>query len=258
MNGDTAAIWSGNPPSGMQEKIREILDSGNRAGSRLNVFFRADDIARCDERFRRLMLLFQSHRMPLCLAVVPGWLNTRRWQDMERFNPESTLWCWHQHGWNHINHEMHGKKSEFGAARDRESIRRDLATGKKHLTLLLGDLFFPVFTPPWNRCSSVTLELIEELGFSAVSRSLNAKPQYKGKLPDLAVNVDLHTRKETDPRQAWNNLLLEFTEAAQSGCIGLMLHHLRMNDAAFDFLSFLLPLLQSHPGVACRTFRGLL
>lgn len=257
MTGGVSAVWSRGLPPGIQDQLGQILDRAGRQNRRLQVFFRADDIARVEERFHRLMRLFLSHRMPLCLAVVPEWLADEDWRDMQQFAPQSQLWCWHQHGWNHANHERQGKKSEFGPARTREDIRRDLARGKEHLSTILGGLFHPVFTPPWNRCSLTTLELLEELGFLAVSRSLRAKPPYSGRLPDLAVNVDLHTRKEGGWRQGWDKLLLELAEAACSGCLGIMLHHQRMNDTAFDFLSLLLPLLKERPGITCGTFREL-
>jgi hypothetical protein len=255
MTATASAIWSAPPPAGIEIKIRTILDLAAEQNKQVDVFFRADDIALVDEPFCRLMQLFRSRQMPLCLAVVPQWLQHENWKDMQQFYPENALWCWHQHGWNHTNHETLGKKSEFGPSRPREDIRRDLVQGRKHLAAVLGNLFCPVFTPPWNRCSLITLEILEELDFPAVSRSKNAKPHYAGALPDLAVNVDLHTRRETDYGEGWNNLLAELTAAAELGRIGLMLHHQRMNDAAFEFLNTLLQMLQSHRGLICKTFR---
>jgi hypothetical protein len=142
------------------------------------------------------MRLFLAHRMPLCLAVVPEWLDRSAWAKMQEYGPANPLWCWHQHGWNHTNHEPEGKKCEFGESRDRAAIQTDLRKGSEHLGRLLGDLFLPVFTPPWNRCSRATLEILAELGFLAVSRFNNARPPAAGILPELAVNVDLHTRRE--------------------------------------------------------------
>ena len=257
MENDTAVIWSGKLPTGIEKILREVLDQGTRQNRKINVFFRADDIARVDESFSRLMHLFLSSRTPLCLAVVPGWLEENEWKEMQQFNPVNSSWCWHQHGWSHTNHEAHGKKNEFGPSRSRDDVFHDLDKGRKHLTALLGDLFYPVFTPPWNRCSTFTLELLEKLDFRAVSRSLHAKPLYQGKLPDLAINVDLHTRKEKDWQEGWNQLLTDFRLAACSGRIGLMLHHLKMNDAAFEFLSFLLSLLHENPATVFTTFREL-
>ena len=69
--------------------------------------------------------------------------------------------------------------------------------------------FYPVFTPPWNRCSLDTLQLLGELGYVAVSRCRGSMPQAPRGVPDFYANVDLHTRKERDPALGWKNLLEE-------------------------------------------------
>ena len=150
-----------------------------------------------------------------------------------------------------------GKNANSGNPGTAPRSRPICARGSEHLGRLLGDLFLPVFTPPWNRCSRATLEILAELGFLAVSRFTNARPPADGIVSELAVNVDLHTRREVDFRQGWDGLFEEMAAAACSGRIGFMLHHQRMNDAAFDFLDILLTELRSR-SVACRTFRELL
>jgi hypothetical protein len=223
----------------------------------LQIFFRADDIAIVDEPFSRLMHIFLSHEMPLCLAVVPDWLDKSCWKTMQKFRPESRLWCWHQHGRSHSNHEKQGKKCEFGDSRSREAISKDLAEGREILVQSMGNLFYPAFTPPWNRCGLTALNLLRELDFKAISRSKGAKPATEGILPDIAVNVDLHTRRENDFAQGWRNLVAEFADAAGSGRMGIMLHHQRMNDAAFAFLDVLLSELHSYQNISCTTFKEL-
>ncbi|MGW8161153.1 MAG: polysaccharide deacetylase family protein [Desulfobulbales bacterium] len=251
-------IWSKNLPGSLRQKIRASLKVADKSGQPLQIFFRADDIARINKPFSRLMHLFITYEMPLCLAVVPKWLDRSGWEKMQEYDPASPLWCWHQHGWSHTNHELQGKKCEFGESRDRAALHADLLHGKEHLDRILGNLFLPVFTPPWNRCSVETLDILAELGFLAVSRFKDAQPTAAGIVTELAVNVDLHTRRETDSRQDWLNLFEDMTEAAQSGRLGFMLHHQRMNGAAFDFLEILLSELRSNPGVICGTFRDLL
>lgn len=253
-----AAIWAGPVPDGVRERIREILDGSRSGGTGLQVFFRADDIARPDAQFVRLMQLFMAHRVPLCLAVVPAWLGAAEWQGMKPFDPANAQWCWHQHGWSHTSHEPRGKKCEFGNDRSRGDIRRDLEAGRGRLKKILGSLFCPVFTPPWNRCSLATMELLGELQFQALSRYENARPIAPATLPDLAVNVDLHTRREGDGQQGWDGLFAELADAVRCGRIGFMLHHQLMNDAAFVFLDTLLTELRSRQDVSCVTFRELL
>lgn len=257
MSKTISPIWTKKLPQETQEKLREILQSVADGDRMLQVFFRADDIAVAGELFRRLMHLFLFHKMPLCLAVVPDWLNQSRWKEIQEFNPKSSLWCWHQHGRSHRNYEKQGKKGEFGDSRTEQAISIDLTEGRNILVKTMGDLFYPVFTPPWNRCGITTLNLLRELGFKAVSRSKGAKPAAKGILPDFTVNVDLHTRRESDFSEGWQNLMAEFAAAAGNGRMGIMLHHQLMNEEAFAFLDLLLAELRSCRNVSCCTFREL-
>jgi peptidoglycan/xylan/chitin deacetylase (PgdA/CDA1 family) len=208
------------------------------------IFFRADDVAAPGRNIAKLMDIFKRHRVPLCLAVVPAWLTGRRWQYLKDLGAkESSLWCWHQHGWRHVNHETDGKKQEFGTSRSRSNIKRDLVQGKRRLEDLMEAEFYPVFTPPWNRCSLSTLQLLGELGYVAVSRSHGSEPKAPRQLSDFWVDVDLHTRKEWDPALGWSNLFNELQQAIPSDCCGIMIHHQRMNEAAFDFLEMLISIL---------------
>lgn len=258
MSSQVSAIWTAPLPENIPGRLRQILSAHEGNTSPLQVFFRADDIAVVDPEFSRLMELFVRHDMPLCLAVVPGWLNAANWGHLRQFDLDNPLWCWHQHGRSHINHETEGKKGEFEDSRSWEAIKADIEGGRNILVQKFGRHFCGVFTPPWNRCGRKTLELLPKLGFRAVSRSAGARPPAAGILPDLAVNVDLHTRKENDFATGWQNLLEEFTEAVKSDRMGVMLHHQRMNDAAFDFLALLLAELRFRKNIICCSFRDLL
>ncbi|GAB4340338.1 MAG: polysaccharide deacetylase family protein [Desulfobulbaceae bacterium] len=250
-----ARIWENGLPGDTEKRLRRILETNGRE-KKTEVFFRADDIGRPGPQWRRMMELFSAHDAPLCLAVVPQWLERDGVRAMAEFEPDHPRWCWHQHGFSHVNHELQGKKCEFGDSRTRAEISTDLDQGRERLTSLLGDLFHPVFTPPWNRCSSLTIELLREKGYAALSRWTGAKPLASG-IPDLAVNVDLHTRKETDLQQGWDALYAEMKKALASGRMGIMLHHQRMNGQAFAFLDLLLTVLREQPGIEWRTFRTL-
>jgi hypothetical protein len=220
------------------------IDKGCRqATQRPLVFFRADDIGVPSRGFGQLIACFQKHRLPLCLATVPAWLTAARLKELRHHTgTDSTQWCWHQHGRLHRNFETSGKKQEFGPARTKSVLHASLLQGKERLTELLGTDFHPVFTPPWNRCGSDTLQALVELHFTALSRSRNARPETLPTLPDYQVNVDLHTRKESTPEQALENLLQELEQAIASGLCGIMLHHQRMNSLALVVLDTLLGL----------------
>lgn len=203
------------------------------------------------------MKLFTHYRVPLSLAVVPAWLTGPRWKQLKRLGKKApSLWCWHQHGWRHINHESKGKKQEFGQSRSPSQIKRDLTRGKRRLEIIMEKDFYPVFTPPWNRCSDITLKTLRELNYRAVSRDKGSLPPSEG-IADFQVSVDLHTRKEPDPSKCLNNLLTELKEGLISGSCGVMIHTQRMNEAAFFFLDILLSILKQHKKLNLVHFRYL-
>jgi hypothetical protein len=205
------------------------------------VFFRADDVALPGRQFRDLIQVFSRHQVPLSMAVVPTWLTQVRWTVIKKLcQANSELWCFYQHGWRHKNHEKEGKKQEFGPARTRLDIENDLIRGRYRLMSLMGSWFYPAFTPPWNRLTRQTMEVLLELGTRVISRSQGASPSVLAGMKDFQVNVDLHTRKETSAKLARENLGTELTHAVAKGFCGIMIHHQRMNAHALVFLDSLL------------------
>ncbi len=243
MNNSISAIWR-SPPDDLKLRIRRCIKEVaelKKTKRPVYILFRADDIGVPGKQFNRLIKVFTHHRAPLSLAVVPVWLTAVRWNTLKTIcQGDQSLWCWHQHGWRHINHETEGKKQEFGSGRPAGAIKNDLIRGRKRLESFMEDDFYQAFTPPWNRCCKNALELLKELGYKALSRKQEALPPTPEGLPEFSVNVDLHTRKESDPVRGWDNLFMELKEALSGGFCGIMIHHKRINDSAFDFLGLLL------------------
>lgn len=243
MNTTVSPLWR-SIPRDLHARIKRTFDkalSGRTTNNPVTVHFRADDIAVTGSQFRQLMDLFYTHRVPLSLAVVPAWLTPPRWHTLKRLaGKASDLWCWHQHGWRHQNHEPSGKKQEFGPSRATEAIEHDLLHGGRRLEDLMGDAFHRIFTPPWNRCSQQTLQLLRDNFYPAVSRSTGATPTAPDGLPDFAVGLDLHTAKAASASQAWRNLWSSLSQELATGYCGIMIHHQRMNAQAVAFLDLLL------------------
>lgn len=242
----------------IRDGVREQLRMAP-AGQEIKVFFRADDIAVPSKNFSTMMNLFVSYQIPLCLAVVPTWMTKKRWEAMTEFREKGQdLFCWHMHGYRHMNYEPAGKKQEFGPARTARALLDDLARGQKRLQIIMGKDLSPVFTPPWNRCSMDTLMALKETGFSAVSRSLGSLPAAPEGLFDIPVHVDLHTRKEISSEEARDKLLEEFRTGLASPVCGIMLHHMCMNDQAFLLLEYLLELFAEYGQIRKITYKDIL
>ncbi len=247
-----SALWRAPLPPDLDARLARWLTDGLAAAGaprRVAVFCRADDVGVPGRSFERLVEIFERHRAPLGLAVVPAWLTAARWVKLETLTCGGAgLWCWHQHGWRHCNHEAAGKKQEFGPARPPARLAADLRRGRERLEALMGPTFFPAFTPPWNRCSADALALLQQSGYRAVSRSAGSRPPAPPGLPELAVNLDLHTRREPTAESAWQGLRDDLQAAIATGRCGIMIHHRRMNATAAAFLDALLTALAAHGG----------
>jgi hypothetical protein len=255
-----SSIWR-QPPSDLAARIEACIRAARAHYGNTEpayIYFRADDVAVPGRSFYRMMELFSHYRAPLSLAVVPAWLTQERWNSLQDTGVRSSaLWCWHQHGWRHVNHETTGKNQEFGSARPHSELKDDLLKGQQRLENILGNHFYPVFTPPWNRCNLRTLELLKECRYLAVSRNYGALPPSPGKLPDLSVHIDLHTRKDRDPVSGWDRLFKTLKKDISSGRCGIMLHHQKMNAVAFDFLEILLKTLKGCQHIRLVNFKDL-
>ncbi|MBI9110359.1 polysaccharide deacetylase family protein [Maridesulfovibrio ferrireducens] len=224
-----------------------------------DIFFRADDIGYPGKQFSTMVDVFKKNKVPLALAVVPAWVNQDRIQMLfETLGPDMSLWCMHQHGYKHMNKEKSGKKFEFGPSRDRNKMTAELTKGKQKLDKLLGSSMCPIFTPPWNRCSTETMACLIELGFIAISRCINVSPYPLKGLPDLPINIDLHTIKEKDPKVGIKILMNQIEHAVQSDYAGFMLHHQRMNKTSVKFLDFLLAKIAETPSLRIQDIRDIL
>lgn len=244
-----ASVWDSSPESRFNTLVASLADAHSPTG-KVTVFFRADDCAVPGGQFIKLTELFSRHNTPLAMALVPCWLPMHFAELKAAVDLHADIWCWHMHGFRHVNNEPQGrKKMEFGPTQPAELKRKRLMRGRDILQDHLGSAFHTIFTPPWNNCDSETLDILADLEFQAVSRAVGVVPPAPQELPDLPVNVDLHTRRESDPESGWNNLTTELQAAFASGTCGIMLHHQLMNRHAFSFLDLLLPYLANHSGI---------
>lgn len=237
------------------DPVRRALD---RASAPVTLFFRDDDAGWDDEQLLRLLDLFGDYGVPLDLAVIPLALApvlARRISDRVEAQPE--LVGVHQHGFAHINHEVGGRKCEFGPTRDAALQERDIRQGKQLLNESLGPAVQPIFTPPWNRCGAQTGDCLTRLGFRALSRDSSAEPLDLPGLLELPVRVDWFAKRKGVPLTREQIGMLIAEAMGGSHPVGIMLHHALMDEGERYAAGELLSLLSSHDRAQCRLMQAL-
>ena len=229
------------------DKLSAALDGAAARGEAIRVWWRDDDAGRDDPALTRLLELAECLEVQLALAVVPMWLDATA-QARIAASPNATVL---QHGFAHADHgRPEGKSIELGG-RDLESILGELERGRAMLADAFGCAFLAVLVPPWNRLDAGLVERLTGCGF--VGLSTFGRRAGAGAAPGLA-QINTHL----DPVD-WRGTRLFVGETVALGRlfavldadepIGILSHHLAMDEAGWAFLHRLLRTLADHPGV---------
>lgn len=224
----------------------------------VSFFFRDDDAGWEDVRLLALMREFEVHQLPVDLAAIPEALGEDIAAELQmRLDATPNLVGIHQHGCRHINHESNGRKYEFGPARSAHEQHADLTAGKKRLVTLLGSRIDPIFTPPWNRCTQVTVDQLGKLGFRVLSRDRSAQALNRAALAELPIVLDWcrFYREGAGDLSVIVHGLVEQLGAPVP--LGIMLHHAVMDTRQLGLTGELLQLLARHPRAHCALMREL-
>jgi hypothetical protein len=239
------------------DPFRDALDE---APAPVPFFLRDDDAGWGDERLRVLLDACADRHLPLDLAVIPAELERELATELvARAERRVAHVGMHQHGFAHVNHEPVGRKCEFGPARTYDAQLRDIESGRKRLERLLGPHVDPIFTPPWNRCTRVTAEVLADLGFDALSRESRAEPLGGPGLAELPVSVDWFAHRKGDrlaPRELAELAARAGTDASRP--VGIMFHHAVMDDDEMRRAGELLDLIARHPNARVEPMRTLI
>jgi predicted deacetylase len=220
----------------------------------VDLFLRDDDAGWEDERLFAMLAVVDRHALAIDLAVIPQALTPSLAESLiaRRARSGARLGL-HQHGLAHRNHEPGGRKCEFGPARGRDAQRRDLTEGQELLMNLLPGLVGPVFTPPWNRCTRITAELLAELGFRVLSRHVSEPALNVPGLAEVPVSVDWSYAKRDGRRLTFEELSELAAERVRlGGAVGVNLHHAVMDEQELGLLDELCRLLATHAAARCR------
>ena len=226
------------------------------ASPSVNVFFRDDDVDEDEATLRRLLDLFAQRNVPVILGVIPTQLTPECTALLTEFSTSIEIV---QHGWQHINHELIGRKCEFGSSRSLAEQLEDIAHGQARMNEAFGEHWFPAFIPPWNRCTAQTYQALAQLGFRVLSQlHSDASPLTGFSFREISVTLDLYRWKGGASLKPQGELLQAISQQlTQPHPIGIMLHHKVMNDEAFFFLEQLLDEMRNSSAIRFHRFESL-
>ncbi|AMK79402.1 MULTISPECIES: hypothetical protein [Methylomonas] len=245
-------------PADWLTPVRAALDAKERP---IEIFFRDDDAGWDDSRLFELLDCFQACEVPIDLAMIPQATTEKLVEALlARWQTKPAMLGLHQHGFSHDNHEVQGRKCEFGESRSGDRQYQDLHTGKLQLEQWLGPVLDGIFTPPWNRCSQATADSLVKLGFQALSRNRCAALLNTGTLREIPVAIDWCgiRVKSAQPWLALGQAITDVLQQEHPDPLGIMLHHAVMDSDDLDRLQALLRLFREHPNVHCRLMREFL
>jgi peptidoglycan/xylan/chitin deacetylase (PgdA/CDA1 family) len=241
------------------ETVGPVLERLQDEGRPINVFLRDDDVDEDEETLRHLFDICLSRQVPLNAEIIPGRLTrgaVRLLKEFMKFHPD--LLGLNQHGWQHQNHEANGRKCEFGGSRSFTQQLNDISQGKALLQDRFGERFYPVFTPPWNRCTADTFAVLDELGFKVLSKDSDSQPATGYRFREISITLDIFRWKGGPTLKTAATVAAELAQQlGRADPIGIMLHHKVMGEEAFAMLDQLLALLRRYPHIRFHTFQSL-
>ncbi|HBH81211.1 MAG TPA: hypothetical protein DDY39_15425, partial [Nitrospira sp.] len=193
----TVASVRRNQPDHWLTEFKQFLDVKEAEGRALHLFLRDDDVDEDEDSLKHLLDLALARGVPMNLEIIPGRLTPACTATLKNvLRADQALLSLDQHGWMHNNHEAEGRKCEFGPSRLFTQQLNDIARGKAILESTFEDLFYPAFTPPWNRCTADTYQVLDELGFQVFSKDRGKERLTEYRFTEISSTLDLYTWKE--------------------------------------------------------------
>jgi hypothetical protein len=227
-------------------ELQAWLDAAAERGEAIRFWWRDDDAGRAHPALTRLLDLAEQHDGPLALAVVPLWLEEDAQAQIAASHQASIL----QHGLGHVDHgSANGKPIELGG-RPADVIAAELAHGRALLEQAFGATFVAIQVPPWNRIDPALIERLPALGFVGLStfgRGACREP-FSGL---VQINTQLDPIDWKGTRSFVGEPAALEQMAGVLGAeepIGLLSHHLAMDEPGWRFLEQLILLISRHPG----------
>ncbi|HTR84685.1 MAG TPA: polysaccharide deacetylase family protein [Reyranella sp.] len=233
----------------LAEEAAQWRDAGRTA----ELWWRDDDASDVTPALDHLLALRRETDWPVALAVIPARATTALAGRLAAERGVDVL----QHGYSHTNHALPpDKKMELGPHRPAMLVLGDLGTGWMAMERLFGPRALPVMVPPWNRIAPAFVPALPEIGFRGLSTfaGRTCEEPVKG-LRQINAHVDLIDWKGgrgfVGEEAALSALVaaLRHSRTATGEPVGLLSHHLAMDEGAWDFLSMLLGSAKTTPGL---------
>lgn len=222
------------------------------AGRTLRLWWRDDDAHRPTPPLERLLALRRRVDLPLGLAVIPAELSPSLGPVLAGERRVQVL----QHGYAHRNHAPAGEKqTELGDHRPLSQVMTELLRGWERLERRLPAVKrVAVMVPPWNRVGAAVLGALAEHGYVGVS-TFDAAPA-DARPPQVNTHLDPVAwragRGFVGTAAAIGQLLEHMQRLRRSGrdeVLGVLTHHLAMDQQTWDFCEGLFVFLAGRPGV---------
>lgn len=235
------------------------LDWFTERGLTARFWWRDDDAVEPTPALDRLLGIANTYKVEVGLAVIPK-LATKELAQRLRGEPHAKVL---QHGWRHKNFQRKDfgeKAAEFGSGRDPAEAIEELRQGKARLEALFADAFVPALVPPWNRMTPEIARGAKAIGLTGLSgfNWFHAPDRHR-----LQTHIDMIKWKKGRRFIGWPAATMRFdlqmTRRRNSPAepIGILSHHLAMDDGSFWFLEEVLAIAAAHPGAEWPAIRSL-
>lgn len=213
-------------------------------GRPAQLWWRDDDAADAGPALDRLLAVQHETEVPLALAVVPANATEAL---AERLAGEGGIDVL-QHGYAHTNHAPPSdRKVELGPHRPAMMVLGELGAGWMALERLFGPRALPVLVPPWNRIAPPLIPPLPEIGFRGLS-TFGGRSRAEPAKGLLQVNTHLDIvdwkagRGFIGEEAALAVLVRALGESRRRSGepVGVLSHHLAMDERGWDFLRSLL------------------
>jgi len=243
------AVTGPKQAAGWDDLIEE-LDRWAEVARVVRFWWRDDDAVQPTPQLDRLLVLADG--VPIGLAVIPAAVESGSSRGCPAW---PGLGCC-KHGWRHANHGRHGKKCEYPPTRNSAEVAVELADGRACLAALFGRQALPIFVPPWNRFAHDFVSLLPAAGLGGLSAMApNRGPPLPPEIAGIDVHVDPVGWKDGNgfigTETALSRILGELRtrrlgDMPVSGALGILTHHLIMDDPTVAFIARLCTVIGEH------------